>query len=139
MAFSTTTLKLLKSLYWILGILVHLYVCYLLVTNSRTITAIIWFILGLMLLWIMYPVYFPYGDPGSQWPPYIRSCPDYLTWIAPNACVDYAGLNSPLLKPSNPASPPSPGDSQYVFDSSGTTQQKAARAQQYSLSWEGIN
>jgi len=139
MAFSTTTLKLMKALYWILGLLIHLYICYILFTNDRAITCILWLILGVMLLWLIYPVYFPYGDPGSHWPPYIRSCPDYLTLIAPNACVDYSRLNSPLLKPSDPAVPPQPGDSQHVFDSSGSTAQKAARATQYGLSWEGIN
>jgi hypothetical protein len=139
MAFSGTTLTLMKSLYWILGLFVHLYICFLLFTNERPIAGLLWLILGVMLLWLLFPVYFPYGDPGSHWPPYIRSCPDYLTLIAPNACVDYSHLNSPLLKPSDPASPPSPGDTQHVFDSSGSTSQKAARAQQYGLTWEGIN
>lgn len=139
MAFSGTTLTLMKSLYWILGLFVHLYICYLLFMNNRPIAGLLWLILGVMLLWLLFPVYFPYGDPGSHWPPYIRSCPDYLTLIAPNACVDYSGLNSPVLKPSDPANPPSPGDTQHVFDSSGSASQKAARAQQYGLTWEGIN
>lgn len=139
MAFSTTTLKLMKSLYWIIGLAVHLYICYLLFANSRAIAGILWLILGIMLLWLLYPVYFPVGDPGSHWPPYIRSCPDYLTLLYPNGCVDYSGLNSPLLKPSDPNNPPQPGDSQHIFDSSGTVSQKAARAQQYGLTWEGIN
>lgn len=139
MAFSGTTLTLMKSLYWILGLFVHLYICYLLFVSGRSIAGLLWLIMGVLLLWLMYPVYFPFGDPGSHWPPYIRSCPDYLTLIAPNACVDYSRLNSPLLKPSDPSNPPSPGDTQHVFDASGTPQQKAARAQQYGLTWEGIN
>jgi hypothetical protein len=59
--------------------------------------------------------------------------------LYPNGCVDFSGLNSPLLKPSDPNNPPQPGDSQHVFDSSGSAAQKAARAQQYGLSWEGVN
>jgi hypothetical protein len=139
MAFSKTTLTLFKWLYWVLGLAVHLYICYMLFTKGRAITGILYGILGLMLLWLMYPVYFPPGDPGSQWPPYIRSCPDYLTQLYPDGCVDYGHLNSPLLKPSDPANPPKRGDSQFVFDSSGSVKQKAARAQQFGLSWEGIN
>lgn len=139
MAFSALTLKLLKSLYWILGLFAHLYITYLLFATGRAIAGVLWLIVGIMLLWLIYPVYFPFGDPGSHWPPYIRSCPDYLTQLYPNGCVDYAHLNSPLLKPSDPSNPPQRGDSQHIFDSSGTVQQKAARAQQYGLSWEGIN
>jgi hypothetical protein len=138
MATSTKNLTLLKSLYWLILGLGHLYVCYLLFTNNRAITGILWFILGAMLIYIMYPVYFPPGDPGAHWPPYISACPDYLTLLAPNACVDYAGLNSPLLKKSDPAYPPAVTDSTRVFNAAGTPAQKAARAQQYGLSWDGI-
>lgn len=138
MAFSTTTLTLLKSLYWILLSMAHLYICYVLFAQNKAIAGIIWLIFGFILLFILYPVYFPPGDPGSHWPPYISACPDYLTVIAPNACVDFVGLNSPLLKKSDPAHPPAVKDTSKVFDSGGSTSQKASRAQQYSLSWEGI-
>jgi hypothetical protein len=138
MAFSTRTLQLLKSLYWILLSLVHLYICYLLFTSNRAITGIMWLIFGFMLLFIMYPVYFPPGDPGSHWPPYVSACPDYLTLVGPNACADFVGLNSPLLKKSDPSLPPALTDSSKVFDTSGPVSTKAARAQQYGLSWEGV-
>ncbi len=138
MAFSTTTLTLLKSLYWLLLSMAQLYICYVLFAQNKAIAGIIWLILGFILLFIVYPVYFPPGDPGSHWPPYISACPDYLTKIAPNACVDYVGLNSPILKKSDPAHPPTVKDTSKVFDAGGNTSQKAARAQQYSLSWEGI-
>jgi hypothetical protein len=86
----------------------------------------------------MYPYFFAPGDPGSQWPPYIKGCPDYLTMIGPNACVDFVGLNSPKLKKSDPKMPPAITDPNYVFSSAGSMQQKAAAAQAYGLSWEGI-
>jgi hypothetical protein len=137
MAFDARTIVLLKALYWIILTLVHLYVCYLLFASNRTITGIVWLIFGFMLLFVFYPVYFPNG-PGMSWPPYLSACPDYLTKIAPGACVDYVGLNSPLLKKSDPALPPALGDSSRVFDASGSVEAKAARAQQYGLTWEGI-
>jgi len=138
MAFSTRVLQLLKSLYWIILTLAHLYICYLLFATSRAIAGIIWLILGFMIIFVLYPVYFPPGDPGSHWPPYVAACPDYLTLIAPNKCADFVGLNSSLLKKSDPSLPPVPTDSSKVFDSSGTLAQKASRAQQYGLGWEGI-
>jgi hypothetical protein len=139
MAFSARTLKFMKVLYWVLMTAIHLFICYLLFTNDRSITGVIWLILGFILIYVMYWVYFPPGNPGSQWPPYLTACPDYLTLLAPNACVDFVGLGSPQLRKSDPANPPSPSDSAYVFNPSGTIEQKAARAQQYGLSWDGIN
>jgi hypothetical protein len=138
MALSNNTLTLVKSLYWIIFTLLHLYICYILFSTSRAITGILWLILGFMLIYIMYAVYFPAGA-DNKWPPYVTACPDYLTMIRPNQCVDFVGLNSPLLKKSDPANPPAAGDSAHIFDSSGSVQQKAARAQQYGLSWEGVN
>ena len=138
MALSKEELKLTKALYWILLSAVHLYICYLLFINDRAIAGILWLVLGFMLIYVMYPVYFPDGGAGTRWPPYVTTCPDYLTLIAPNACADFVGLGSPLLKKSDPALPPSPTDSTHVFNSAGTVAEKAARAQQYGLSWEGI-
>jgi hypothetical protein len=139
MAFSKRTLTLFKWLYWIILSLAHLFLTYLLINSGRAIAGILWLVLGFILIYVMYPVYFPPGDPGSQWPPYITACPDYLTMIAPNSCVDYVGLGSPVLKKSDPANPPSPSDSQYIFNATGSIAQKQSKAQQYGLSWEGIN
>jgi hypothetical protein len=139
MAFSKSTLTLMKWLYWVILSAIHLFIVYILISSGRPIAGILWLVLGFLLIYIMYPVYFPPGDPGSQWPPYITACPDYLTMIAPNSCVDYVGLGSPVLKKSDPTNPPSLSDSQNIFNSSGSVAQKQARAQQYGLSWDGIN
>jgi hypothetical protein len=137
MALSKRVLTLTKWLYWILMTMLHLYICYILFTINHAIVGVLWLILGFILLYVMYFVYFPPGDPGTVWPPYIRSCPDYLTMIAPNACVDYVGLNT-MLKKSDPAHPPLPTERSHVFDSSGSNTEKANRTIQYGLSWEGI-
>ena len=138
MAISTRTITLFKWLYWIILTCVHLYICYILFATNRAIAGIIWLILGFMLIFLLYPVYFPMGDPGSKWPPYVRACPDYLTMIAPNACVDYVGLNSAKLQKSDPAHPPIITDATKVFNASGDVGEKAAKAQSYGLSWEGV-
>ena len=138
MAISGRALTLMKWLYWIIFGFAHLYVCYLLFQTDRSITGILWLILGSMLIYVMYNVYFPAGDPESHWPPYVSSCPDYLTLIAPNACVDYVGLGSRNLRMADPKNPPAVTDMQYVFNSSGSLAEKAKRATQYGLGWEGI-
>lgn len=138
MALSNNTLKLVKSLYWIIFTLAHLYICYILFSTGRAITGVLWLILGFILIYVMYAVYFPAGA-DNKWPPYVTACPDYLTMVRPNQCADFVGLNSQQLKRSDPSNPPAANDSSHIFDSSGSVQQKAARAQQYGLSWEGIN
>lgn len=138
MALGANELKLAKGLYWVLLTIAHLYLCYLLFINDRAIAGILWLVIGFLIIYVMYPVYFPNGAAGTRWPPYVTSCPDYLTLVAPNACADFVGLGSPLLKKSDPALPPSPSDSSHVFSAAGTVAEKAARAQQYGLSWEGI-
>jgi hypothetical protein len=139
MAMSNRALVFAKWMYWILLGFILLYTCYLLFQSGRAITGVLFFIFGSMLLYMMYKYYFPPGDPSSQWPPYITACPDYLTLIAPNACADYVGLHTPILQQSDPTHPPAPTDTKHVFSATGTVHEKAAKAQQYGLSWEGIN
>ena len=141
MAVSLNTLKFLKSLYWIIFTALHLYVCYMLFMSERVVTCVLWFFFGFILIFVMYFVYFPLGDSDSSWPPYISTCPDYLTVVSPSACMDFVGLNSPLLKKADPTNMPSPtaaDSSKYIFNPSGTNTDKARKAQQYGLTWEGI-
>ena len=138
MALGQNEVRLAKWLYWIILSAAHLYVCYMLFTTGRAIAGVMWLILGFMLIYIMYPYYFPDSGKGRSWPPYVSACPDYLTLIGPNACVDFVGLNTPLLKKSDVSLPPAITDTSRVFNATGTIQQKAAKAQQYGLSWEGV-
>ena len=137
MATSTTTLKLLKSLYWIITVGIHLYICYILFSIGHAIAGILWLILGLMIIYLVYPVYFPAGDPGSQWPPYITACPDYLTLASNGSCYDFVGLNT-KLQYTDPSISPLPTDPAHAFNPAGSPQQKANAAQTMGLTWEGI-
>jgi len=139
MAFSKRTLKLFKWLYWIFLILVQLYITYIFFASDRIILGCLWLVTGFILIFVFYFYYFPLGDPGSSWPPYITPCPDYMTQIAPGKCVDYVGLHAPSIKKSDPSLPPPPlNDASHVFDGSGSMSQKAVAAQQNGLSWEGV-
>ena len=139
MTVSKNMLRMLKILYWVVLTVAHLVLCYILLSTNRVLAGILWLISGFILIFIMYYVYFPDGgNSGAVWPPYIASCPDYLTMIAPNKCVDFVGLNSPLLKRSDPKLRPSPTDTTRVFDSSGSMSDRASRALQYGLTWSGV-
>ena len=143
MPYSKKTLRMAKWAYWIVGLFIHLWVCYTLFTINHAITAIIWLILGLVLLVIMYMYYFSPSDANSNWPPYITVCPDYLTSVSQggtDVCFDFVGLNSKLLK-ADPKHLPQPSDgnySKYAFNPSGTVAQKIANAQANSLTWQGL-
>ena len=137
MALSGRTLKLVKVLYWVFLTMIQIYLCYLMFATNRVLLGVLWLIAGFILIFLFYFHYFQWGDPDSKWPPYIRGCPDYLTKISPTACVDYVGLNSPILRKADPGLPP-PTDQSYIFDSTGDISQKAARTQQYGLTWEGV-
>jgi hypothetical protein len=138
MALSENALRFMKYAYWGIAVAAHLFLCYILFKLERPMTSVIWFFLGLILIYVFYFVYFPPGDPGTQWPPYIRGCPDYLTMLAPGKCVDYVGLGSRLQK-ADPTNPPDATDTKFVFDATGTPQQKFTRAQSYGLTWEGLD
>jgi len=136
-AVSGRTLTFLKATYWVVFSVAQIYICYMLFKMGRPIAGFLWLLVGFAILFVMYAVFFPFGDPEAKWPPYISSCPDYLTVLAPNYCVDYVGLHSGLAK-SDPALPPTTSDGTRAFDASGSTADKAAKAQQYGLTWEGV-
>lgn len=141
MQLSRTALRFSKILYWILLSIANIYLSYLFVKSGRTMAGLLFLVIGFMLIYVLYPYFFPPGSGSGQWPPYISACPDYLTLVRGHDCMDFVGMGSPILKKANKEQPPQPTDSdysQYVFDNSGTTAQKSARTQQYGLSWQGI-
>lgn len=138
MANSKTTLRLMKALYWIGMTLVHLYLCYLAFITNRVILGILWLVAGFILIFLFYFYYFTADGSESDWPPYIAGCPDYLTMVAPNQCVDFVGLNTTLRKSTDPRNPPLASDTQRSFNAGGNMAAKADNAQRYGLTWEGV-
>lgn len=139
MAFGKTTLRLLKWMYWVVLLLAHIYIVYLMFVTDRAILAILWMIVGLIMIFVFYFYYFPWGDPGTIWPPYVTACPDYLTSIGNSRCVDYVGLHSSKIRKSDPTlTPPTSDSDPAVFVNSGTPAQKAANAAARDLSWQGV-
>jgi len=50
MAFSKSTLTLMKWLYWIFTVAIHLYLCYILFVSDRAIAGVLWLIGGFLLI-----------------------------------------------------------------------------------------
>ena len=141
MAVSSNTLKFIKGLYWVLFTAIHLFVCYKLFLAEHVITCVLWFVFGFILIFAMYFIYFPQVESDSSWPPYVSTCPDYLSVVSPTACMDFVGINSAILKKADPKNMPpltSPESAKYIFNPVGNVAEKARKAQQYGLTWEGI-
>jgi hypothetical protein len=138
MALSNRTLQLAKYCYWILLTIAHLYICYILFVTDRVIAGVLWLVMGFLMIAVFFPVFFPPGNPGARWPPYISPCPDYMTQIAPGVCADFVGLNS-AIKKSDPKNPPVGGDATRVFTTEKDMQRNAINATNAVLSWQGVN
>ena len=106
--------------------------------------------LGLIaLLWMYYVRWFIATSQFTYptWPPYLSSCPDYLTFMGTdpatgsNMCVDFIGVSRRNgLKKSDPLIPPAPGQKDYIFltKPSDSNAAKCNAAQGKGLSWAGI-
>jgi len=100
MAKPKSTSNVVKYIYWIVGILVLLAICYVLYEfMDRQIASVLVFIGGILMLYFYYVKWFMTTTP--DWPPYQTVCPDYLTPVSPGYenSTNADGTNS--LKPKN--------------------------------------
>ena len=106
--------------------------------------------LGLLLIfWLFYVKWFvtPSQFIYPTWPPYLSTCPDYLTFmgIDPKTnkamCVDFIGVaRRNGLRRADPTIPPKPSETDYIFltDPTDNSQKKCTSALSKGLSWAGI-
>jgi hypothetical protein len=134
--------------YWIVGLVVTVGVCYQLNKMNFQMAAIFVF-LGLVLaLYYYFVKWFALPSATQTWPPYTTPCPDFLTLVDPGAksgisrCLDYVGVSSNgRIKKADPSKALAQmNDSQYVFmiDRSKKNQDLCGLAQTYGLSWSSI-
>jgi hypothetical protein len=100
------------------------------------------------LFWMFYVRWFVAASQFTYptWPPYLSSCPDYLTFMGTNSagemmCVDFVGVSRRNgLKKSDPLLPPRPEEKDYIFftKTTDTQQKKCNAALGKGLSWAGI-
>jgi hypothetical protein len=95
--------KAAKWIYWILGFIVIGGGSYLFYNMlQRQITAVLFFVCGVIVLYFYYVKWFIVPEKKSDWAPYSTPCPDYLTvysGASGNAangsykCVDFVGVS----------------------------------------------
>jgi hypothetical protein len=147
-------------LYCIYAILIGIFGTAYLFRSKRTTSAIL-FLIGALFIFIFFGNrWFGQGGdifhqtPGS-WPPYINTCPDYLTYYkrvksngeSSDTCIDRIGVskNSSLQVFPSDSTNANPDNDAYFFplatQSSDPSQKRLElcnRTLQYGLTWEGI-
>ncbi len=107
--------NVLKWVYWIVGILSIVAICYVLYNKfEKPVSAILLFMGGWMLLMYYWVKWFKLTEKRPDWPPFITPCPDFLTLLVSESttggakCVDYVGIADPkAADPLRKASPSS--------------------------------
>jgi hypothetical protein len=122
MGFSPATMKVLENVYWVatpflLGIGV-----YITWKQNKQIEAVLLTIIGLAAIFYYWIKWFKIKSKDDVWPPFISSCPDYLTLVSPQTtgdnepvCMDFVGVSrQPLvLKKAKVDQIPQSGDSDF--------------------------
>jgi hypothetical protein len=156
---SSSATKVMKWVYWIVGILLLGAACYVLYEPlDRQIASVLVFIGGIMILYFYYVKWFVVGAQTPAWPPYQTLCPDYLTPVSPgydassgslkaqpNAkirCVDFVGVSrNGMFKKSDPANVRQALESDstsFAVDPTENPQSLKGRLQTYGLTWVSL-
>ena len=145
-------------LYIFAAIVIGTYPTMIFFQGGRTIAAIVYIVLALIVLIMFGLRWFAYGggnDSPGQWPPIINACPDYLTYFkrpstsdpsgTTPTCIDMVGVsrNATLAKWRHEFSMDNPPeDDKYYFSLVTTSENRnselCARAIAAGLTWEGI-
>jgi hypothetical protein len=127
--------------------------------TDRTVAALLYFI-GVLTILILFGIRWFEGTSGVfnpttvQWPPYINTCPDYLTYYQrtksdgtkQDTCIDRVGVSrNGQLQPFPADGNVNPNNDAYFFplatnssDASAKLQELCQRTIQYGLTWEGV-
>jgi hypothetical protein len=132
MGFAPATKKLLERIYQFLTPLLLGIGVYVVYKQGKQIEAILLLLIGCVAIFYYWIKFFkmPATDANDVWPPFVSTCPDYLTLVSPFAtgstdaaesyCVDFVGISTRpnLMKKSNPDNLPKvtdPNFESYVF------------------------
>lgn len=100
MGFSPASKKLLSRVYFFGVPILLMIACYVIGKQGKPIEAILLGLIGLLATFYYYLKFFVIGKTAQEeWPPYVSTCPDYLTLINPAAtgdsdpvCMDFIGV-----------------------------------------------
>jgi hypothetical protein len=102
MAFSPATLKVLENVYWFVSAFLLGAGVYVTWKRNKQIEAVLLTIIGLAAIFYYWIKFFklPPSEANDVWPPFVSTCPDYLTLASPFStgdreavCVDFIGVS----------------------------------------------
>jgi len=100
MAFSPGTMAILEKVYWFVGAFFLGIGIYLTWKKNKQVEAVLLTIIGAAALFYYWIKWFKVKSKDDLWPPYISSCPDYLTLVSPDmtgdskaVCLDFVGVS----------------------------------------------
>ena len=106
MGFTPATRLLIERAYLFLTPILLGIGCYLLYKQGKQIESVLILLIGWSAIFYYWIKYFkiPSMTAQTQWPPFVSTCPDYLTLVSPNVtgattatCMDFVGIS---MKPS---------------------------------------
>jgi hypothetical protein len=144
----------------IIAILAIAFGSYYFVSSGRMVGGIV-YLIGSILVFVFYGLRW-FGTQGTplnpspvQWPPYINTCPDYLTYYkrtqsngtVSDTCIDRIGVSRNNSLDVFPADGNvNPDNDKYFFplatqsqDPDGKRTELCKRVIQYGLTWEGVS
>jgi hypothetical protein len=124
MGFAPATKKLLERVYQFVTPLLLGIGVYVVYKQGKQIEAILLAIIGCLAIFYYWIKFFrlPPSEANDVWPPFVSTCPDYLTLVSPfstNAneavCIDFVGvsLKPTIMKKSDPNKMPRAGDPEF--------------------------
>jgi hypothetical protein len=122
MAFSPGTMKILEKIYWFVGAFLLGIGVYIIWKQHKQVEAVLLTIIGAAALFYYWIKWFKVKNTADQWPPYISSCPDYLTLLSADmtgdskpVCMDFVGVTRQpnVFKKADPSQIPQAKDPNY--------------------------
>ena len=122
MGFSPATMKVLENVYWVVTPFLLGIGVYITWKQNKQVEAVLLTIIGLAAIFYYWIKWFKVKSKDDIWPPFISSCPDYLTLVSPTTtgdseavCMDFVGVSrQPLvLKKAKVDQIPQSGDSDF--------------------------
>jgi hypothetical protein len=122
MGFSPGTMKVLENAYWFVGAFLLGISIYLTWKANKQVEAVLLTIIGTTALFYYWVKWFRIKAKEDLWPPYVSSCPDYLTLVSPQqtggtdpVCMDFVGVSREprVFKKANAMQIPQASDSDF--------------------------
>jgi hypothetical protein len=100
MAFSPGTMAILEKIYWFVSVFFLGMGIYITWKKNKQVEAVLLTIIGGAAIFYYWIKWFKIKNTADLWPPYITTCPDYLTLVSGDmtgdskpVCMDFVGVS----------------------------------------------